>query len=203
MQQFLLDLIWTYRYLALFGLLALGIIGLPIPDETLMTFVGSLTAYGHLTFGKSLTVSFSGSMTGMLISYFIGRRVGKPFLDRFGKWFHLTPNRLAKGEKWFQKYGAWAIVFGYFVPGVRHLTCYLAGMSGIRFWRYFVYAGSGAFVWCFTFITLGRVIGRNWETVLHLLHVYMGRGVAIGILVIALGLLLFIWLRRRKSRPAR
>lgn len=185
--------------MALFGLLALGIIGLPIPDETLMTFVGSLTAFGHLSFGSSVAVSFAGSMSGMLISYWIGRRVGKPFLDRFGKWFHLTPARLARAEKWFQKYGVWAIFFGYFVPGVRHLTCYLAGMSGMRFWRYLVFSGSGAIVWCFTFITLGRIIGRNWESVMDLVHLYLGRGLAVALAVILLALVLFLRFRKKGS----
>jgi membrane protein DedA with SNARE-associated domain len=195
----LLDFIWTYRYMALFGLLALGIIGLPIPDETLMTFVGSLTAFGHLSFFSSIAVSFAGSMTGMLISYWIGRRLGKPFLDRFGKWFFLTPVRLARAENWFQKYGVWAISFGYFVPGVRHLTCYLAGMSGIRFWRYFVFAGSGAIVWCFSFITLGRIIGSNWESVMELVHIYLGRGLAIAIVVVLLALLLLLRIRKKRK----
>ncbi len=203
MQQMLLDLIWTYRYMALFGLLALGIIGLPIPDETLMTFVGSLTAYGHMNFALSVAVSFAGSMSGMLISYWIGRRVGKPFLDRYGKWFGLNPSRLVKGEKWFLKHGVWAITFGYFVPGVRHLTCYLAGMSGIRFLRYVVFAGSGALVWCFTFVTLGRIIGRNWEKVVNLVHVYLGRGLAIAIVVCLLALILYMRIRRKKKHAAR
>jgi membrane protein DedA with SNARE-associated domain len=139
----------------------------------------------------------------MLISYWIGRRVGKPFLDRYGKWFGLTPSRLVKGEKWFLKHGVWAITFGYYVPGVRQLTCYLAGMSGIRFLRYVVFAGSGALVWCFTFVTLGRIIGRNWEKVVNLVHVYLGRGLAIVIVVCLLALILYLRIRRKKNHAAR
>lgn len=202
MLSYIFELIWTFRYMALFGFLALGMIGLPIPEETLMTFIGSLTAFDHLTLAGSIAVCFAGTMTGMVISYWIGRRVGKPFLDRYGKWFLLTPARLARAEKWFQKYGVWTVSFGYFVPGVRQLTCYLAGMSRMRFWLYLVYAGSGALVWCFSFITLGRIIGHNWEAVLNMIHVYLGRGVAIGLGVMLLLVLVFLRLRK-KGGPMR
>ena len=110
----------------------------------------------------------------MVVSYLIGHRVGKPFLYRYGKWFKLTPNRIERAEGWFKKYGLWTVFFGYFVPGVRHFTCYLSGVSGVKFYKYMFYAGTGALLWCTTFLTLGHFIGSNLEGLFHLIHTYMG-----------------------------
>jgi membrane protein DedA with SNARE-associated domain len=187
LKELLIGLIEQYGYAALFGLLALGLAGLPVPDETLMTFVGSLTSFGHMSYVPAVIVAFAGSMTGMLISYFLGKKVGKPFLYRYGKWFYVTPARLEKAEYWFQKYGVWTVSFGYFIPGFRHFTCYLAGITGISFWRYVLFAGSGALVWCMTFITLGYFIGENWEKIMYIAHQYLGVTaiILIGVFIVA------------------
>jgi membrane protein DedA with SNARE-associated domain len=175
----------------------MGIVGLPIPDETLMTFVGSLTAYGPLSFTVSLIVSFAGAMSGMLISYFLGKKVGKPFLYRMGRWVKLTPGKLEKAEQWFNKYGIWTVSFGYFVPGVRHFTCYLAGVSGVTLWRYLLFAGSGAFVWCAAFLSLGRWIGSNFESILLLIHRYALETTIVIIVLLLIGM--FFYLRHRRK----
>ena len=141
-KEFLFDFISQYGYVALYLLLSAGMVGVPIPDETLMVFIGSLTALGGpFDFGPTLAVIYAGTMTGMTVSYLIGHRVGKPFLNRYGKWVKLTPSRIERAEGWFKKYGLWTVFFGYFVPGVRHFTCYLSGVSGVKFYKYMLYAG--------------------------------------------------------------
>src|ERR1700730_6330116 len=132
MHQALYNFVTDYGYIALYILLSAGIIGLPIPDETLMTFVGSLTAPGGpFAYSTALLVIYAGTMTGMIVSYMLGHRVGKPFIYKYGKWIKLTPSRIERAEAWFKRFGLWAVFFGYFVPGVRHFTCYLAGVSGV------------------------------------------------------------------------
>ncbi|MGO4276241.1 DedA family protein, partial [Paenibacillus sp. TAF58] len=126
---FLQDIIIQYGYIAIFFCLALGIIGLPVPDEILMTIVGYLSSLGLILFPISLAVSFFGAMTGMLCSYALGRKFGKPLLWKYGKWIKLTTTRLENTKTWFERHGPWAICIGYFIPGLRHLTCYYAGVS--------------------------------------------------------------------------
>ncbi|TBL73364.1 DedA family protein [Paenibacillus thalictri] len=194
-------MVTQYGYIALFGLLALGIVGLPVPDEILMTTVGSLTSLGMLSFCTSLIVCYLGAMTGMMVSYTLGKKVGKPVLYRYGKWIKLTPQRLEKAEGWFKKYGLWAVAFGYYVPGVRHFTCYLAGVSGVGLWRYLLYAGSGALVWVLTFLTLGHFIGQNAPALMGLVHKYMGVSVTVIIVLVAVAAL--IYMRHRKKQSLR
>lgn len=152
------DLILQYGYIAAFLMLMLGIIGLPIPDELMMLLIGYFTHIGTLDYSFSIIICFAGSLLGMLISYFIGKKAGRPLIDRFGKWIGLKEKRIMKVEKWIGKYGSYSIILSYFIPGVRHVTCYFCGVSHMRLKTYILYAGIGAFLWSFIFITIGRFI---------------------------------------------
>jgi membrane protein DedA with SNARE-associated domain len=160
------QIIMEYGYLAMFVLLAVGIIGLPVPVGVLMTFIGYLALSNWFSLGMALIVCFTGTMAGMIISYLLGKKLGKPFLFRYGKWVKLSPSRLERAEKWFLRYGLWTVFLGYYVPGVRHFTCYLAGVSGIKFGRYFICASLGALLWCATFLLLGYFLGDSLAGVL-------------------------------------
>ena len=200
MQQAILDFIWEFGYFALYCLMALGMIGVPMAEETLMTFAGSMTAYGHLSYPVAIAASFFGTMTGMLISYFIGRKLGKPFLNRYGKWLRLTPQRLNKAERWFQRYGIWTVSFGYFVPGIRQLTCYLAGISEVGLARYAAFAGVGAFVWCVLFISLGRRIGDNWHLIVRSVQRFFEPWMVVLLVLVAVcAVALFLVRRHQKT----
>jgi len=161
--SFVLDLIAQYGYIALYILLALGIVGIPVPDEILLTFVGYLSSLGIFDYPTAVAVSLLGAMTGMVFSYWAGRKLGKPVLRKYGKWVKLTPRRLRKAERWFRRYGPWTISFGYFIPGIRHLTCYLSGVSGMNQRKYLAFAGFGALFWCLFFITLGYFVGTRFD----------------------------------------
>lgn len=156
-------MIGHYGYIALYVLLALGIVGIPVPDELLLTFIGYLTSIGIFYYPIAVVVSLLGAMTGMIVSYWVGRRLGKPVLWKYGKWIKLTPKRLQKAERWFNRYGPWTISFGYFIPGIRHLTCYLSGVSGMNQRKYLLFAGGGALIWCLVFITLGYFVGYHFD----------------------------------------
>lgn len=153
------QVIADYGYLAIFLMLLLGIIGVPIPDEIMMTVVGYFTNINVLNYELAILVSFAGALLGMLISYMIGKKAGRPFIDKYGKWVGLKEERMSKVSKWMEKYGPYSLIFGYFIPGVRHITCYFSGVSKMKFKTYILFAAIGAFLWCFTFITIGRGIG--------------------------------------------
>ncbi|MBP1989208.1 DedA family protein [Paenibacillus eucommiae] len=197
MNQAITDIVYQLGYPALYLLMLVGIVGLPVPGETLMAFAGSLTLSGSpFTFVGLLLVLVAGSMTGMIISYILGYRVGKPFLYRYGKWIKLTPVRIDRAERWFKRYGLWAVLFGFFLPGVRHFTCYFAGVSGVGFVKYLVYSAVGAVLWCGTFLTLGHYIGTHFNKLYEMIHHYLG--VSILVLVLAALVAVSIYLRSRK-----
>lgn len=131
---------------------------MPVPDEILMTLIGYLASTGLLHYQATVAVSFTGAMSGMLCSYTLGRKFGKPLLWRYGKWIRLSAQKLEKTEAWFKRYGPWVICIGYFIPGLRHLTCYLAGVSNMSLKKYMIFAGAGAMCWCVIFISLGYFV---------------------------------------------
>src|SRR5215475_8577059 len=105
----------AYGYPAIFVLLVLGIVGLPVPDETLMTFTGYLVYKGQLKLVPAFLSALMGSMCGITISYILGRTFGLALIHRYGKYIHLTEERLAKAHRFFEKVGHWSLTFGYFV----------------------------------------------------------------------------------------
>ncbi|WP_322905776.1 DedA family protein [Paenibacillus campi] len=151
-----------YGYAAIAGLLAFGIIGLPVPDEMLMILVGYLSSKHVLQLPLAWLCSYIGSICGMTISYWIGRLVGASLIVRYGKWVGLTMDKYEKVQAWFQRYGRWTIFFSYFIPGVRHMTGYISGISGISFRKYFMICIAAALVWTVVFISLGYFAGHHF-----------------------------------------
>jgi membrane protein DedA with SNARE-associated domain len=186
-----------YGYPALFCLLALGIVGLPVPDETLLVFSGYLILRGRLNPWFTFTAALAGSSLGISISYIIGRTLGCRFVVRFGKYIHLTEERINRVNVWFCRIGAWLLTVGYFVPGVRHFTALVAGMSRLPYRTFAAFAYPGAVLWIATFLTIGYFVGEQWErasaTVQH--DLLIGAG--------ALGAVAVVWWavwRMRKRR---
>ncbi len=198
-EHILLSIIYHYRYLGLLVLLSLGMLGLPVPDEFIMTFSGFQTGLGHMRFGKTVMLAALGSFIGMNLSYWIGRKLGIPFLHKIAPYLHLNEKRIARAEHWFSKFGDRLIVIGYFFPGFRHFTAYFAGMSELNYARYAALAAVGAVLWSSTFITLGRVLGVHWKGITALLHRYLMSG---GIVLAVVVVFIYIYsVKRGKTAP--
>ncbi|MFK2827083.1 DedA family protein [Bacillus sp. B190/17] len=165
MEQQLGYLLQHYGYLGMIIILCAGVIGLPVPDEILLTYVGYLVFQGKMSYGLAVISAFIGACGGISISYLLGNKLGVPFLRKFGPRFHLTEKRMNKTQQLFERFGPYLLFIGYFIPGVRHLTAYLAGINCLSYKRFALFAYSGAAFWGFTFITLGRELGKKWHTV--------------------------------------
>jgi membrane protein DedA with SNARE-associated domain len=195
-EQHVLAWISQYSYLAIFVLLAFGIVGLPVPDETLLTFTGYLIYKSHLSPPMAFATALGGSASGITISYSLGRSFGMPLLHRFGKYVHITPERLERAHQWFERIGHWALTFGYFIPGVRHLTAYAAGMSGLAPHTFALFAYLGAIMWVGTFLSLGYFLGDRWQAVQSNIDQYI-KWVAVALAVLVVG---YLWWRRSRAQ---
>ena len=151
------DVFLHYGYLAVFLFLSLGIFGLPVPDEIVVAFVGHLSSMGTFNYTTAMVITMLGVMTGTIFTYLLGRKIGKPLLHKYGKWIQLTPNRLKRVDHWFHRYGSWAVTFGYFVPGMRHLVCYMSGSSGMGWKRYLLFAFIGTTISSILCLTIGYI----------------------------------------------
>src|SRR5262245_48104066 len=189
-----------HGYVGIFSLLVFGIVGLPVPDEWLLTFSGYLVYKRNLTFAPTFAAAFLGSACGITVSYSLGRLFDTYVLEKYGWVFHLTPERLARVHSWFERRGRWTLLVGYFVPGVRHLTGYVAGASELSFPKFALFAYTGAFFWAAVFITLGYALGEQWNRVLDSLHETKLMFIVAAGFVIAIAYFVIGYLRRR--RPA-
>ena len=198
MPESILHWIAAYGPAALFVLLFLGVFGLPVPDETLLTFTGVLVRQGHLHFATAYAAAVCGSMGGITLSYAIGRVFGVGVVDRFGKWLHITRADLARVEGWFERSGRWLLTFGYFIPGVRHFTAIVAGSSRLPPPVFARFAYTGAALWALTFMTFGWYVGPAWEAALERAHRHILAAIIV-VVVLAGGYALLHrwWLRRR------
>src|SRR5205085_9935525 len=159
---------WIARhgYAGIFSLLVFGIVGLPVPDEWLLTFSGYLVFKQTLRFIPTFAAAFCGSACGITVSYMLGRIFDTYVLVKYGSFVHITAERLARVHSWFERRGRWTLLVGYFIPGVRHLTGYVAGASELSFSNFALFAYTGAFCWAAVFITLGYFLGEEWNRVL-------------------------------------
>src|SRR5450432_727453 len=132
MEQHVLAWITQYGYVAIFSLLVFGIVGLPVPDETLLTFTGYLVFKGNLSLLPAFGAALAGSLCGITLSYTLGRTFGIKLIHRYGRYVRITEEHIDKAHAWFARVGHWGLTFGYFVPGFRHLTAYAAGMSSVE-----------------------------------------------------------------------
>jgi membrane protein DedA with SNARE-associated domain len=186
----------AHGYGALYLLLALGVIGLPIPDETLLVFTGYLISRGSLHPVGALAAAIAGAWTGISGSYLLGRTLGVGAVHRYGKYVHLTETRLAYVHQWFDRIGHWMLLVGYYIIGVRHLTAVVAGMSRVGYPTFIAYAWTGGALWVTTFLTMGYFLGENWRPIAELVHHYV---VYFSVVVVA-GAALWYVLRQRAAR---
>src|SRR5215471_5204592 len=181
----------------IFSLLVFGIVGLPVPDEWLLTFSGYLIFKHTLLFLPTFGAAFLGSACGITVSYTLGRIFDTYVLEKYGRFFHMTPQRLERVHSWFERRGRWTLLVGYFIPGVRHLTGYVAGASELSFSNFALFAYTGAFCWAAVFITLGYVLGEQWNYVLR--SVDNTKILMIGLVAgAAIVWFVFVYLRRRR-----
>ncbi len=192
----LLGWLSQYGYAGLFGLLVLGIVGLPVPDETLLVFSGYLISTGRLHPVVTFLAGFGGSVCGISVSYILGRTAGHAVVMRYGRYVHVTEARLDRVHRWFERIGDWVLTVGYFIPGVRHFSALVAGMSGLEYPKFALFAYTGAAIWVATFLTVGYFVGENWQVVAATLERY---SLLILAVLVPIGAIAW-WLYRRQIR---
>jgi membrane protein DedA with SNARE-associated domain len=183
-----------YGYVGIFGLLMLGIVGAPIPDETLLMFTGYLIFKHELEPLPAFAAGFLGSICGITVSYALGRMLGLYLVTRLGHFLHIEPEALEQVRAWYERKGKYGLVISYFIPGIRHLAAYVAGSSRLSLPVFATFAYLGGLLWSGSFISIGYVLGDEWRQMSVSLHRYLLIGAGVITVVIAIG---FILMRRR------
>jgi membrane protein DedA with SNARE-associated domain len=186
-----------YGYVAIFSLLLLGIVGLPVPDEWLLTFAGYLVFKNNLHFWPAFAAAALGSICGITISYGLGRSLGLFLIHHYSRLLRISQNDLDRVHTWFDRFGTWTLLIGYYVPGVRHFTAVVAGASKMEFHLFSVFAYSGALLWTTTFMMLGYAFGEHWTQVLRQVQRHLAAWALVAlILIVIFGIR---WYRKRRK----
>jgi membrane protein DedA with SNARE-associated domain len=154
-----------YGYIGIFSVLALGIVGAPIPDEGVLAFAGYLVYEGKLLLVPTMAAAFLGSACGITLSYGLGRTVGIYLISKFGHAVHITGDKVTHVYTWYERVGKWGLLFGFYLPGVRHLIGFGAGIAQLPAPTFALFAFTGAFIWSVTFVGAGYFLGREWTLI--------------------------------------
>lgn len=153
--------IGTLGYGGIFLLMAAESAGIPIPSELIMPFSGFLVSSGAFRFWLIVLAGILGNLAGSLVFYWIGLRWGRPFVERYGKYFLIHANDVALAERWFGRWGGWAVFAGRILPGIRTYISFPAGVAGMDIRAFTLYSTAGIIPWVIVLAWLGVRLGEH------------------------------------------
>jgi membrane protein DedA with SNARE-associated domain/membrane-associated phospholipid phosphatase len=188
---------WTYVLVGVLAFLETGaFVGLIAPGETVVIAGGVIAGQGTISLLVLVGIVWASAVMGDTASFFLGRRLGRPFLERHGPRVKITAERLAQVEGYFDRHGGKTILIGRFIGLVRAVAPFVAGSSGLAFRRFFPYSIVGAGLWGTLFCVLGYVFWQSFDRVAKLAgQAVFGFGVVVAVTVAV------VWVARRLRDP--
>jgi len=200
--QFILD----WGYLGIFVMMAFESTAVPIPAEIVIPPAAYWAAQGKLSLAGVILAATAGSWVGSAISYWIAWKLGRPLVDRWGKYVFMSPQKIAKADDWFDAYGAGGIFVARLLPAIRHLISIPAGLFKMNFKWFSLMTIAGAGIFCAALAWFGqRVIGdrpdlmQNPEALTAVLKEKLIYLIAFAVVIGALYWLM-TWMQRRAHR---
>ncbi|MGO0122107.1 DedA family protein [Desulfothermobacter acidiphilus] len=197
MLEKIVDLLVHYLSLTGYWGLAIGMAiescNIPLPSEVILPFGGFLVYQGKISFWGAVFAGTAGGTAGSLLSYYLGLKGGRPFLERYGGYFWVSSRELALADAWFARYGEATVFFTRLLPVIRTFISLPAGIARMNVGRFLLYTFLGSLPWSILLTYLGLRLGEHWEEVKLWLHKY-----DVAVLILAAGLIL--WYRQYKKR---
>jgi membrane protein DedA with SNARE-associated domain len=207
-----IELLGDHGLYAVFLLMLVDAV-LPAASELVMVYSGAVAAgafsSGVVLFGYEFDNGLGawvamvlagtiGYTIGAVLGWAIGIYGGRPYLERHGRWLHLSPQKLARAERWFERWGDWGVFLGRITPVVRSFVSIPAGVFRAPFGRYTLLTLLGSAIWCFGLAGVGWWFGSNWEEFHHAFR-YVDYAI-IAVVVAGLGYGAWKLLERRRAR---
>src|SRR5438128_7244442 len=159
-------------YLGIFLLMVAESATLPVPSEVVLPLGGYLVSQGRLEFWSTVAVATVGSMVGTMVDFGIGYYLGRPAVLRYGRIVRFSEKRLGTTEKWFAVHGRSVVLLARFVPLLRTLIAFPAGIVRMDVKRFMIYSAVGILVWDIALVYLGDLAGQNSTAIANTLQVY-------------------------------
>jgi membrane protein DedA with SNARE-associated domain len=207
MEHFIRVAIEDYGYLAVFVLMVIESACIPIPSEVTMLFGGAAanatfaaTIPGHPAHLNFLLVGLLGTvgnLVGSWLAYSVGRRGGRPLIERWGRYVLLRPHEIDRAEVWFERHGHEAVFVSRLLPVVRTFISLPAGVAEMPFGKFTAYTFAGCLPWTFALAGVGYALGSKWTTVERFIRPI---GIAFAVLIVAVIAWWFVKRYRERRR---
>ncbi len=189
-----LEFISTWGYIAIALLMSLENACIPIPSELILGFAGYLISIGKMDFSEAVIAGIIGGMTGSILTYYIGFLGGRPFINKYGKYFFMKKRHIDIAQNWFDKYGVKAVFFSRMFPVVRTFISLPAGFAGVNIKKFIIFTFAGSLPWTILIVYIGKMLGDNWQKMLSVGHEF---SIAICIIIALIVIGLYIRHKRR------
>jgi membrane protein DedA with SNARE-associated domain len=184
----------TWGYLGVFACVFMGNLGISLPEETILLVAGFLAGRHVLELRTLYAVGIVSAVTGDCSGFLLGRTGGRRLFERLGQKFQFVRRRYDHVQTFFRVHGSKAVFIARFFAGARLLAGPMAGVAGMRFWRFLGWNLLGACIWCPVIISVGYFLGDELNWLIHLAH---GANYCLAAVFFALALTAAIWWRYR------
>lgn len=200
--SFAVAVISTGGYWGIVLLMAIESACIPLPSEIIMPFAGYLVSTGRFDLYLAATAGAIGCNLGSIVAYEIGKRGGRPLAERWGRYVLIGPGELDMADRFFHRWGAWAILIGRMLPIIRTFIAFPAGVARMRLIPFHAYTFLGSWPFCFALTWVGMKLGKAWDNDPRLKAFFHQADLAIGLLIVAAGAF-YLWHRVRGLRRPR
>ena len=143
---------------------------IPLPSEIIMPFSGYLVYTGRFKLAWVALAGAVGCNVGSLVAYYVGALGGRPLAEKYGRYVLVTRHDLELADRWFARYGDWAVFFARLLPVVRTFIALPAGVARMNFLRFNVYTFLGSLPWCLALAYAGLKLGERWTILRQYFH---------------------------------
>jgi membrane protein DedA with SNARE-associated domain len=173
---------------------------IPIPSEATMLFAGFNVSEGKYSLFAAVAVGSVANVVGSWVAYAVGYYGRIELLEKHGKALHIKPSHLQWADRWFERYGSWAVFFSRMLPIIRTFISLPAGVARMPFWKFTLLTLAGCVPWIFMLTFIGKQVGANWEDWKNSLH-YVDYTV-LALIVVGIVYLVVRWRRNRNRASA-
>src|SRR5881628_2023533 len=168
----IVNLLYQTGYVGVFLLMVMESATLPVPSEVVLPLGGYLVSQGRLEFWSTVAVATIGSMVGTLVDFGIGYYLGRPAVLRYGRIVRFSEKRLETTEKWFASHGRSVVLLARFVPLLRTLIAFPAGIVRMDTKQFLLFSAVGILIWDIALVYVGVLAGQNSTAIAVSLHAY-------------------------------